>query len=179
LTITSRRRCYRGAAGIGCEIGQRLAAGSCRMIVVDVVPERANSADGTSSVAWRKLDVTDHRAVHAVFDGIMDEFGPVHVFVNNAGIQRHRAIEGLSWQEWSAVMDVNVHGVFNCLPAASGHRHDPETDPSQEVGCASESAAAARFLLSDQATYMNGRTLHVDVGFMAHYGIPLAKKPKP
>lgn len=110
-----------GAAGIGWDIGQRLAADGYRVIAADVVPGLAESADGTSSVAWRQLDVTDHGAVRAVFDGIVEEFGRIDVLVNNAGIQRHRAIEDLSWQEWSAVIDVNLHGVFNCLQAAGRH----------------------------------------------------------
>ena len=108
-----------GAAGIGWEIGQRLAADGYRVIAADVVPGLTESVDG--SIVWRQLDVTDHSAVRGVFDDIAAEYGGVDVLVNNAGIQRHRAIEDLSWQEWSAVVDVNLHGVFNCLQAAGRH----------------------------------------------------------
>src|SRR5690606_34454148 len=44
--------------------------------------------------------------------------GAIEVLVNNAGIQRHRGLEDLTWDEWSAVVDVNLHGVFSCLQAA-------------------------------------------------------------
>ena len=106
-----------GAAGIGWEIGQRLAADGCTVVAVDRVPA-LTAGENPAGILWRELDVTDPVAVDRVFGEIEDELGPIDVLVNNAGIQRHRAIEDLSWDEWTAVVDVNLHGVFACLQAA-------------------------------------------------------------
>ena len=239
-----------GAAGIGWDIALRLLSDGYRVVAADLVPGRTVERP---EVAWRELDVTDHDAVTRVFDGIAAEFGGIDVLVNNAGIQRHRAIEDLSWGEWSAVVNVNLNGVFACLQAAGRHmlaagggrivnissvsargsagrapysttkaavigltstagaewaargvrvnavapgyvdtgvfRQGIEAGtlsldtildriPAKRLAQASEVAAAVSFLVSEQASYMNGQTLYVDVGFMVDYGVPLAKKPE-
>lgn len=105
-----------GAAGIGWEIGQRLVADGFRVIAADVVAGLTAAADG--AIVWRELDVTNSEGVRSSFESIAKEFGGIDVLVNNAGIQRHRAIEDLTWAEWEAVVNVNLHGVFNCLQSA-------------------------------------------------------------
>lgn len=106
-----------GAAGIGWEIGRRLVADGYTVVAGDRVPGRTVE-ENPDHILFRELDVTDHRAVDAVFEAIETELGPIEVLVNNAGIQRHRGIEDLTWEEWSAVVDVNLNGVFACLQAA-------------------------------------------------------------
>lgn len=106
-----------GSAGIGWEIGQRLSADGYRVVATDRVPG-LTAGDNPAGILWRELDVTDHAAVDRVFGEIEAELGPIEVLVNNAGIQRHRGIEDLTWDEWSAVVDVNLHGVFSALQAA-------------------------------------------------------------
>ncbi len=106
-----------GSAGIGWEIGQRLSADGYLVVATDRVPG-LTAGDNPAGILWRELDVTDHAAVDRVFGEIEAELGPIEVLVNNAGIQRHRGIEDLTWDEWSAVVDVNLHGVFAALQAA-------------------------------------------------------------
>ncbi|MFJ4253975.1 SDR family NAD(P)-dependent oxidoreductase [Microbacterium sp. NPDC090003] len=106
-----------GSAGIGWEIGQRLAADGYLVVAVDRVPG-LTAGDNPAGILWRELDVTDHDGVDRVFGEIEAELGPIDVLVNNAGIQRHRGIEDLTWSEWEAVVDVNLHGVFSALQAA-------------------------------------------------------------
>ncbi len=53
-----------------------------------------------------------------MFTDIRSSEGGLDLLVNNAGIQIHGRTETLSWETWSAVVDVNLHGTFNCLQAA-------------------------------------------------------------
>ena len=53
-----------------------------------------------------------------MFTDIRSSHGGLDLLVNNAGIQIHGRTETLSWETWSAVVDVNLHGTFNCLQAA-------------------------------------------------------------
>ncbi|MFK0402590.1 SDR family NAD(P)-dependent oxidoreductase [Microbacterium sp. NPDC090225] len=106
-----------GSAGIGWEIGQRLAADGYLVVAADRVPG-LTAGENPAGILWRELDVTDHDGVDRVFGEIEAELGPIEVLVNNAGIQRHRGIEDLTWSEWQAVVDVNLHGVFSALQAA-------------------------------------------------------------
>lgn len=113
-----------GSAGIGRVIGQRLAQDGYRVVAADIVPADLPAWTGEPSgpgLWWTNLDVTDREQVGIGFDGIAQACGGIDVLVNNAGIQRHRAVEDLSWSEWSAVIDVNLHGVFLCLQAAGRH----------------------------------------------------------
>src|SRR5690606_8812850 len=107
-----------GSAGIGWAIGQRLVADGYRVIATDLVPGLTESSE---DVLWRELDVTDHAQVGIVFGQIVSEFGRIDALINNAGIQRHRALEDLTAQEWQSVVDVNLNGVFNTLQAGGRH----------------------------------------------------------
>lgn len=111
-----------GCAGIGWTIGRRLAADGYRVLAADIQPgETSSSEHSGAGVEWVELDVRDHEAVRAVFDAIADRHGGLDVLINNAGVQRHRGIEDLAWEEWSAVVDVNLNGAFACLQAAGRH----------------------------------------------------------
>lgn len=108
-----------GAAGIGWAIANRLRDDGYHVIAADIVA--GGTADPAAGIAWREVDVRDRASVTAAFGAIVAEHGGIDVLVNNAGIQRHRALVDLSWEEWSAVVDVNLHGAFNCLQAAGRH----------------------------------------------------------
>ncbi len=115
-----------GAAGIGRAVAERLATDGFRVVCADVVQHDLPALDlgavpDAPGLVWAPLDVTDHAAVRAAFDDLAAAFGGIDALVNNAGIQRHRALEDLTWDEWSAVVDANLHGVFACLQAAGRH----------------------------------------------------------
>ena len=67
------------------------------------------------------LDVTDRDAVFETFD----ELGQLDVFVANAGICRQaRLDEAESDEVWHDVVDVNLHGTYYTMRAASHHMSD-------------------------------------------------------
>ena len=73
---------------------------------------------GDTGIAYRRMDVCDRDQVGSTLAAVVDEHGGLDLLVNNAGITRHRPLVDLTWEDWSAVVDVNLHGVFNCLQAA-------------------------------------------------------------
>ena len=48
----------------------------------------------------------------------VEALGHIDVLINNAGITRDRTLEKMSEEEWDAVMQVNLKGVFLCTQAA-------------------------------------------------------------
>ena len=58
-------------------------------------------------------DVTSFEAAKALVDEVKSAFGGVDVLVNNAGIVRDKLILQMSEDDWDAVMDTNLKGVFN------------------------------------------------------------------
>jgi 3-oxoacyl-[acyl-carrier protein] reductase len=62
-------------------------------------------------------DVTDRDDVDAMRERIHDEFGPLDVLVNNAGITKDTRFTEMTRDEWDQVMNVNLGGTFNCTQA--------------------------------------------------------------
>jgi 3-oxoacyl-[acyl-carrier protein] reductase len=53
-----------------------------------------------------------------MMDGIQLAHGGLDIVVNNAGILRDRTIAKMTYEEWNAVLNVNLSGVFNTIKAS-------------------------------------------------------------
>lgn len=74
-------------------------------------------AGGTAQVL--EMDVSDGASVTAAFEKF-DKLGkPIHILVNNAGINRTGFVADLSEADWDAVVDTNLKGVFLVAQAAA------------------------------------------------------------
>jgi 3-oxoacyl-[acyl-carrier protein] reductase len=60
-----------------------------------------------------QADVTDFAAAEAMVKSVKTEFGSIDYLVNNAGITRDKLIMMMSQEDWDAVLDTNLKGVFN------------------------------------------------------------------
>ncbi len=106
-----------GGAGIGEAIARAAAAAGHRVGVLDIdgdAAERvaASLPDGVALVAA----VNDPDQVEAA----LDELGELpEAWVNNAGIVRFGPLLEQSLDDWRAVLDVNVTGVFVCSTAVA------------------------------------------------------------
>ena len=89
-----------GNRGIGAAVVVALREAGARVVVA----ARQPGPDGIV------MDVTDPASVRAM----LDEVGSVDVLVNNAGVCFHRPALEVPDDEWRAVWDVNVDGVWNC-----------------------------------------------------------------
>lgn len=63
------------------------------------------------------LDVCDADAIAAVIKTINDDFGAVDILVNNAGITRDNLMLRMKDEEWDAVIDTNLKGVYRMSKA--------------------------------------------------------------
>ena len=88
------------------------------MRVVGTATTDAGAARVTEALAGfencrgRRLDVTDGAAVIALIESITTSYGGLQVLVNNAGITRDNLAMRMKDEEWDAVMDANLKGVF-------------------------------------------------------------------
>jgi NAD(P)-dependent dehydrogenase (short-subunit alcohol dehydrogenase family) len=98
-----------GASGIGRAVAERLRSDGFRVAVVDLSP----TDDGFGYVA----DVTDRAQVDTAISAIRDALGPILVLVNAAGVEGFKKFLGMSFEEWSRVIDVNLNGVFHTIQA--------------------------------------------------------------
>jgi 3-oxoacyl-[acyl-carrier protein] reductase len=102
--------------GIGAAIAIELARKGLK--VVGTATSDAGAAKIREALAsfpgcdGRTLDVNDGAAVEALVDAIAKEHGGLHVLVNNAGITRDTLAMRMKDEDWDAVVDTNLKGVF-------------------------------------------------------------------
>lgn len=114
--------------GAGSGIGRSVALAFLREgYGVTLAGRRADRLEETRSMAGdaagRALpvatDVGDPKAVKALFAAAKEKFGRLDVLFNNAGTSAPPVpVEELAWEQWKAVVDVNLHGPFLCTQEA-------------------------------------------------------------
>ena len=73
---------------------------------------------GRGRAAGFFCDVRDDAQVKAFFAQTVEQFGGVDILVNNAGIGMFQTIESMSAEDFRAVIETNVCGVFYCCHEA-------------------------------------------------------------
>ena len=69
-------------------------------------------------------DVSDVGAAERIIKSAIDNFGDLHVVVNNAGILRDRTLANMTIEEWDAVIRVHLRGTFSMSHHAAVYWRD-------------------------------------------------------
>lgn len=112
--------------GIGFEAA--LAFGRAGHKVHATMRNPAQSPELAQIAAREKLPITvstmdvdsDESVKHGIAQ-IQKDHGPIHVLVNNAGVERVGAVEELSIADFKAVMETNYFGAIRCIQALVPH----------------------------------------------------------
>ncbi len=80
-----------------------------------VVEEIARAGGRALAVA---ADVSKRTAVEEMMDTVSERFGALDILVNNAGITRDQLLLRMKDEDWAAVLETNLNGVFYCTRAA-------------------------------------------------------------
>ena len=79
-------------------------------------------------ISGQTLDVSDAAAVHAFVDRVVDVHGRIDIVFANAGVARGRPpllpegwLDDMSMADYTALIDVNLHGVVYTVQAAAKH----------------------------------------------------------
>jgi 2-dehydro-3-deoxy-D-gluconate 5-dehydrogenase len=114
--------------GIGAALAHALAAAGA-----DVACHGNKHVPDDTAAQIRKLgrraavlvgDVRDAATAEALVEGTVRELGAIDILVNNAGTIRRSPAVDFSDDDWAAVLDVNLTGVFR-LCRAAGRRMVP------------------------------------------------------
>lgn len=118
LRLDGRRAVVTGGAkGIGLAMARKFGVAGASVVIADVDLETAETAaaelmaSGLDCVAV-ELNVSDPAAVAECADRIESDLGPVDVLAANAGVVRNQAALETRPDDWRAVIDVNLSGVF-------------------------------------------------------------------
>jgi NAD(P)-dependent dehydrogenase (short-subunit alcohol dehydrogenase family) len=112
------------ASGIGFAAASRFATLGMKVVLADRAGEAleratrevaASSSQGTAAVIGVGTDVSRRDELATLRDTVTEQFGPVSVLMNNAGVGNN---PGLPWENsaaWRALVDVNLWGiVYGC-----------------------------------------------------------------
>ncbi|WP_260984472.1 SDR family oxidoreductase [Paenibacillus xylanexedens] len=73
---------------------------------------RAEEAGVTGRIHYVQLDVTDSESVQTAVDAVLQQYGQIHVLVNNAGFAVGGFIEEVSMEDWRRQMETNLFGLI-------------------------------------------------------------------
>lgn len=123
MRLKNRIAIITGAArGIGAAIAELFAREGAVVILLDLLPEgkevAAKIKASGGKAEFHTVSVTDKGALETLFKQIHNTHGRIDILINNAGITRDRTLEKMSEDEWDAVVEVNLKGVFLCTQAA-------------------------------------------------------------
>ncbi|MBD2425818.1 3-oxoacyl-[acyl-carrier-protein] reductase [Phormidium sp. FACHB-1136] len=76
------------------------------------------TAEGGQALALQ-ADVAQAEQVDALISRTLETFGRIDILVNNAGITRDTLLLRMKLEDWQAVIDLNLTGVFLCTKAVA------------------------------------------------------------
>ena len=123
------------ARGLGAAMAKRLAAHGTKLALVDLqadsIAECAEACEQAGAeVKSYGANVAKEDEVIALFNQVVADFGALDGLVNNAGITRDALLvkykdgelqSKMTLENWQAVIDVNLTGVFLCGREAAEH----------------------------------------------------------
>jgi 3-oxoacyl-[acyl-carrier protein] reductase len=118
--------------GLGSATTRALhAAGATVVINFFPDPDKVNESRAqvlAAELGERSLfvgaDVRDPGAVDRMFEAVRASLGGIDIVVNNAAVLRDRTIRNMTDEDWQAVIDTNLTGVFHMNRAAARHLRD-------------------------------------------------------
>ncbi len=123
--LSGQRALVTGSSqGIGLALARGLAEAGAELVLNgrDSAKLEAAAASLTSlghSVTTTAFDVTDHAAAKAAVAKLESEGRPVHILINNAGMQHRGPLEDFDAGMFNQLLQTNIASVFNVAQAVS------------------------------------------------------------
>jgi len=124
MDLTGKTALVTGASrGIGRATALTLASAGASVVVnynsnenaAEEVKKQIENL-GSSALVVR-ADVADYSQCEHLVKSAIDHFKRIDILVNNAGITRDNLLARMKEEEWQAVIDTNLNGVYNCCRA--------------------------------------------------------------
>jgi 3-oxoacyl-[acyl-carrier protein] reductase len=110
-----------GSRGIGAAIALKLASLHADVAIIyssgeDAAAETQSKAKeyGVTAEIYA-CNVADFENCKNTVDAIVSDFGKIDILINNAGITKDKLIIAMKEEDFDAVLDVNLKGVFNMI----------------------------------------------------------------
>jgi 3-oxoacyl-[acyl-carrier protein] reductase len=100
------------ATGVKVVVNYAQSSGAAEAVVTEI------EKNGGNAIAF-KADVSKTEEVDSLIEQTLKTFGRIDILVNNAGITRDTLLLRMKLEDWQAVIDLNLTGVFLCTKAVS------------------------------------------------------------
>lgn len=113
-----------GSKGIGRAIAEALLEQGCQVLITardEMCIRRAEeelSVRAEDRVKGFVCDVRDYNQVKHLFEKVAADFGGIDILVNNAGIGIFAPVESMEPDDFQAIIETNLSGVFYCCHEA-------------------------------------------------------------
>ena len=115
-----------GTKGIGYGIAEALLNQGFKVAITGrnqesteaVAKELASKTNSENAVIGLEADVRQLESQEKAVKATLDAFGQLDLVVANAGLGHFGSIEDLTVEQWNAVIDTNLTGVFNSIKAS-------------------------------------------------------------
>ncbi|NMA42330.1 MAG: 3-oxoacyl-ACP reductase FabG [Oligosphaeraceae bacterium] len=111
--------------GIGRAIAERLAHAGANLGIVGTNLQRCSEVAEEIGNAYRitvkpfACDVAQTKQAEQVVNDMLAAYGKIDILINNAGITKDNLLMRLSEEDWDAVINTNLKGVYNFCKAAT------------------------------------------------------------
>jgi len=108
-----------GGSGLGLAMAKKFAELGADVAICGRTEKKLENAakelkEYGTDIRWYSVDVRDYEKVGEMFDSIIEDFGKITGLVNNAAGNFLSASEDLSPGGFKAIVDIVLHGSFNC-----------------------------------------------------------------
>lgn len=108
-----------GGRGIGKATAQLFTNEGATVVIAEFDDVSGLSTANELSAHFIKTDISNEESVKALFEFVKSEFGGCDILVNNAGILMDSTLKKLESDQFDAVINVNLRGVYLCGRAAA------------------------------------------------------------
>jgi NAD(P)-dependent dehydrogenase (short-subunit alcohol dehydrogenase family) len=111
-----------GTRGIGRAIAKSLANAGATVVITArdeiAIRRMVDELKPAGGAAGYVCDVRDYEQVKSVFAKVAADLGGVDILINNAGVGTFDTVESTSVEDFRAVLETNLFGVFYCCHEA-------------------------------------------------------------
>ena len=100
--------------GIGYATAVKFAEEGAKVVIAEFDEKTGQKAADDVGGFFIQTNVVDKSSVNSLFEKVMTEYGCVDVLVNNAGILMDGTLVKMEEDQFDAVINVNLKGVYLC-----------------------------------------------------------------
>jgi len=150
-----------GNSGLGEASVHALLAAGTHVVSLDLAGEAPAGAE------WIACDVSDPETADALFTALEEEYGPVLVLVNNAGVRADGLAPMIDDDDWDRVVDTNLSAAFKltrrALRPMIRNRYGRVVNIASIVGAVKGNAGQANYAASKAGLVAMTRTVAAEV----------------